>query len=333
MTTSRRPCAAHLRPPRVFASWALVCVTVALPAAADAKETSDLVTLEPAEETGDASANPSYEPAVQEAIDRAIAAEEAEDWPGAIEAYREAGELGLTQIEGMDLNEVIAKLHFAYGTALYKEAKYEEALRHFQDAQGLFPAPAFHFNIAKCQEELGKYEAAISSYQAFARGVPEAPANIENRIKRLEETLTLQEAQAEREAQENAERRRDPSRALIISGASLAGIGVVTGTVGAVVFGLQARERSDQVDTIVNGGNPSGISYDEALDLDKQGRRAEMLQFVMAAAGGAVTVAGAVLLAVGLKKKGEREAAETTALRFAPTFQRDHAGLMLMGRF
>jgi tetratricopeptide (TPR) repeat protein len=270
--------------------------------------------------------------AIQEALDRAVAAEETEDWPAAINGYREAMELGLEEVDGKTINEVIAKLHYAYGTALYNEASYEDALRHFQDAQGLFPAPAFHYNIAKCQEELGKYEAAISSYQAFVRGVPDAPANIGARVTRLEETLALQAAQAEQQASEAAPP-KSPGRALILSGATLAGIGVVTGTVGAIVFGLQAKDKSDQVDSIVNGGNPNSVSYSAALALDKDGRRAETLQFVMASVGGVITVTGAVILAIGLKKKSEAAPEATTAFRLTPTLRRDHAGLTLIGRF
>lgn len=334
MSSSRSPCAARLLL-RTSGLLTVACSLASVPSVANAGKRvhADGAALAP--EAGDAQiSEPSAEDQrIEDALDRAVAAEEAEDWPAAIGAYREAMALGLETVNDSPINEVVAKLHFAYGTSLYNEANYEDALRQFQDAQGLFPAPAFHFNIAKCQEELGKYEAAISSYQAFVRGVPDAPANIDARVRRLEETLALEQAQADQQAAAAAAATKNPGRGLIISGASLAGLGVLTGTVGAVVFGLQAKDKSDQVDAVVSGGNPDALTYGQTLDLDDQGRRAEMLQFVMAAVGGTITVTGAVLLAVGLKKKNERKERTAATLRFAPTLQRDRAGLSLTGRF
>lgn len=332
MLNFRWPCTARLLLRHAPGILAVPCAVASVPSVANARILVDVEASEPAPEgAGEPADDESAESqGIQNALDLATSAKEAEDWAAAIGAYREAMVLGLETVDDIPINEVIAKLHFAYGTSLYNEANYEDALRQFQDAQGLFPAPAFHFNIAKCQEELGKYEAAISSYEAFVRGVPDAPANIDARIKRLEETLDLQQNQAEQQAAASAKK---PGRALIISGASLASVGVVTGTVGAVIFGMQAKNKSDQVDAVVNGGNPDALTYGQTLDLDDQGRRAEMLQFAMAAVGGTITVTGAVLLAVGLKKKSERKEPTAATLRFAPTLQRDRAGLTLIGRF
>lgn len=305
---------------------ALLLLALCAPSRVDAS-----VALEPATSpaetaaTADASSDP---------LARARVAVDAEDWPGAIAAYREAMAAGVEEVDGTSIREVIAKLHFRLGTALYSAAKYEEALRHFQDAQGLFPAPDFHFNIAKCQEELGKYEAAISSYEAFVRGVPDAPASIQARIERLRATVALEQESAARELEDakasSASPQRRPGRGLILSGATLAAVGALTGTIGGVVFGLQAADRSDQVDAIF-AGNPDTATFDTAASLDAEGRRAETMQIVMAATGGVIAVTGAALLAVGLKKKRDTE--NTSAWRVGPSLTPKRAGVFFHGRF
>ena len=276
---------------------------------------------------------PEAEAAV-EAVTRGAKAEAEEDWPGAIEAYRAAMDLGVEDVDDTPIREYIARLHFAYGTVRFEAADYEQALRHFQDAQGLFPAPAFHYNIGKCQEELGKYEAAISSYEAYVRGVPDAPPTVVARIERLKETLASgADPGASGPVPDGGDdgAKGSPGRGLVITGGTLLGVGAVTGAVGVAVFGMRARDRSDQVQAIFDG-NPDGASYGAALALDEEGRAAELQQIIFGAAGGAVAVTGAVLLAIGLKKQ-RSASAPTAAWQLTPSLHAGRAGFNLSGRF
>lgn len=51
----------------------------------------------------------------------------------------------------------------------YDLSEYDQALVKFKDAFRLLPDPAFLFNIAQCQRQLGDYQAAQRSYRAFLR--------------------------------------------------------------------------------------------------------------------------------------------------------------------
>jgi hypothetical protein len=60
-----------------------------------------------------------------------------------------------------------ADRHFKSGVALFKEAKYAEALAEFQRAYELAPHPLVLYNIAGCHRELSHYAEAVSYYHRF----------------------------------------------------------------------------------------------------------------------------------------------------------------------
>jgi hypothetical protein len=70
-----------------------------------------------------------------------------------------------------------ADRHFKSGVALYKEAKYAEALAEFERAYEIAPHPTVLYNIAGCHRELSHYREAIATYTRFlADGKDVAPA-------------------------------------------------------------------------------------------------------------------------------------------------------------
>lgn len=70
-----------------------------------------------------------------------------------------------------------ADRYFTSGVALYKEAKYAEALAEFQRAYEIAPHPLVLYNIAGCHRELSQYADAIKTYQRFlAEGKGHVPA-------------------------------------------------------------------------------------------------------------------------------------------------------------
>ena len=60
-----------------------------------------------------------------------------------------------------------ADRHFKSGVALFKEAKFKEALAEFERAYEIAPHPLVLYNIAGCHRELSSYGEAIKFYQRF----------------------------------------------------------------------------------------------------------------------------------------------------------------------
>lgn len=66
---------------------------------------------------------------------------------------------------------------FKSGVALYKEAKYSEALAEFERAYEIEPHPLVLYNIAGCHRELSQYAQAVKFYQRFlSEGHGQVPA-------------------------------------------------------------------------------------------------------------------------------------------------------------
>jgi hypothetical protein len=61
----------------------------------------------------------------------------------------------------------LAERHFQSGVALFKEAKYAEALAEFERAYEISPQPLVLYNIAGCHRELSHYSEAVTYYGRF----------------------------------------------------------------------------------------------------------------------------------------------------------------------
>ena len=70
-----------------------------------------------------------------------------------------------------------ADRHFKSGVALFKEAKYSEALAEFERAYEIAPHPLVLYNIAGCHRELSQYADAVKFYNRFlTEGKGKVPA-------------------------------------------------------------------------------------------------------------------------------------------------------------
>ncbi len=294
---------------------------------------------------GPAEDEPAEQTPFDKSIEKAEAAMEAGEYEKALAAYKEAQAFD----PSADLSGDMAKAHFQLGQAMYAEAKYQEALEHFQDAQSFFPSPAFHYNIAQCYEELDKPERAIESYRAYLRGVPDARdrPRVEATIERLEDLIEERRKEKELAAQlanqENnkpvgpTEKPKPKGMGLIITGGVLTAVGLGVGIGGGTAFGLQAGSKSDELDKINSGESSATLA--QAEQIDKDGKQAETLQIVMFAVGGAVTVGGAVLLGLGVKKyktdkaRIDAQGKEKPQVRLRPAFGKTGGGFTLQGRF
>jgi len=70
-----------------------------------------------------------------------------------------------------------ADRHFKSGVALFKEAKFAEALAEFERANDIAPHPLVLYNIAACHRELSHYAEAVKFYKRFlSEGEGKVPA-------------------------------------------------------------------------------------------------------------------------------------------------------------
>jgi tetratricopeptide (TPR) repeat protein len=105
-----------------------------------------------------------------------------------------------------------AKAHFEQGRSFYDAGAYDDALREYQAAFKLMPAPQFLFNIAQCYRLKGDKQNAIDYYQKFLDKAPDSPVADEARdyIAKLKLQMELEAAEAARKKaeQEAAEAKR-----------------------------------------------------------------------------------------------------------------------------
>jgi len=231
------------------------------------------------------------------------------------------------------------------GTQNYNLAQYEAALADFQEAATLYASPDFQYNIGLCYEKLGKPDDAIRAFVTYLKTKPNAEdrPNVENRIKELQDKIERNKrdddaAQATPvtnpdeggdEVEPVVEEPAEPEKAgrpLILAGVALVGVGATVALGGGIGFGVLARQRSLSLDEVQSEGNPEELTFSDAEALEDEGRRFEAIQIGMAAGGAALGITGAVLLALGLRK---RKAVQASAAWLGPST----VGLSLQGRF
>jgi hypothetical protein len=117
---------------------------------------------------------------------------------------------------------------------------------------------------------------------------------------------------------------------MVIGGAVLLGVGAALGLGGGIGFGVAARRRSNDLDDVQSGGNPGNVTFARAQDIEREGKRFEVLQITTAAIGAAIGITGVVLLALGLQR---RKGGTAASLRVAPQWAGGAGGLSLSGRF
>lgn len=90
-----------------------------------------------------------------------------------------------------------AKVHFAKGTKLYKQARYKDAITEFETAYKLRPHGVLFFNIAQSHEKLGDIALALKNYHEYLRSLPNAEdrGNVEVAMKNLEKRLAAKGVQ------------------------------------------------------------------------------------------------------------------------------------------
>src|SRR5438132_210620 len=78
-----------------------------------------------------------------------------------------------------DAEKKQARSHFEQGQSYYDAGAYDDALREYQAAYKIVPAPQLLFNIAQCYRLKGDKPNAIDYYQRFLEKVPNDPVSDE----------------------------------------------------------------------------------------------------------------------------------------------------------
>jgi len=86
-----------------------------------------------------------------------------------------------------------AKARYLSGQSHYNLNEFAEALQDFKEAYRLRPDPAFLFNIAQCERQLGDLDEAIKFYRTYLRNKPDA-ANKREVERKIDELRGLVEA-------------------------------------------------------------------------------------------------------------------------------------------
>lgn len=227
------------------------------------------------------------------------------------------------------------------------ENDFEGALEAFEKAAALEPHPTDVYNMGRIREEMGELEAALALYEAFV-SQPKVPleerAAAAERIELLRDVVE-QVNPADEDASEPEpapapqqgglydQAPDDGHRKLVVTGATLVGLGAVVAVGGGVGFGIAARRSSDKIQDLSEGQNPSRLTLEEAENLEARGRDFEALQITSWVTGGVVAAIGTTLLAVGLhrRSKDRRRTARLEAI--APAITQRSLGLQTSWKF
>jgi tetratricopeptide (TPR) repeat protein len=142
-----------------------------------------------------------------------------------------------------DPDTEVARRHFRKGSELYLAEQYEQAVREFEAARVLKPAPELDYNIARCYDRLGRWQEALEAYQRYlsrvgdaadAREARERVAILESRVQKpkpspVEEAAPLVTPSVSAPAEARPAKRRVPVWAPVV-------VGVVA--LGALASGL-----------------------------------------------------------------------------------------------
>ena len=80
------------------------------------------------------------------------------------------GPLSTVQAKGSQVE--MAKVHYQAGSSFYDKGMYEAALKQFKSAYTAAPTPALLYNMAMCQEKLGKLAQAVKLLKQFEISLP-----------------------------------------------------------------------------------------------------------------------------------------------------------------
>jgi tetratricopeptide (TPR) repeat protein len=216
-----------------------------------------------------------------------------------------------------------ARIHYEAGEQYYVRGQYALAIREFEEAYRLAPAPALLYNIAQSYERNGQFQRARDNLARYIDSGAADPAEVPV----LEDKLAAIDARIE--AEKHKPRRPFKTAKWIVGGLGIA----LTGA--AVYFALDASAMQDDIEAAGDGSMP--IPWDDELESKQsRGDRSALLGKLFGAAGGALLVTGVIFFTLDLRAAGAAERAEAAAppaLSAAPLLGPGLAGGVVRWRF
>jgi len=228
-----------------------------------------------------------------------------------------------------------AKDAYVRGIKQYNLGEFKAALAAFTDAYNAHPDPSLLFNLGQCHRQLGERQKAVTLYRSYLRETGEPPNATEVRrlVAVLEEALAKEHVKpAEPEKApasvtptpapvevapvaptpivSHVDAPRGKSRVKLIAGATVAALGVGLVASGAALEAL-AGSASDKL----TAADRAQGQFDQSLY--DRGKTFEVAGIATLAVGGALVIAGAVVVAVGVRERNRPVVtAKNNAIRF-----------------
>lgn len=111
-------------------------------------------------------------------------------------SYGQDKPAGAEQNKPKRADEKRARQHFEQGRLAFTEARYEDALLHFERSYALSGKPQLLFNLANVLDRLRRDEEAVARYREYLNALPSA----DNRVQVEERLAVLQRSLDERQA-------------------------------------------------------------------------------------------------------------------------------------
>lgn len=230
----------------------------------------------------------------------------------------------------VDQEMSVARALFEAGRDAFSEARYEEALEHFEAAYEQSGRPALLFNIGQCHDRLRQDQQAVDAFERYLQAQPQAANReaVENRLRTLREILARKQPSpgvsvpiATHGHVEPSPVRIDKSEPLASQSGWLAPVVTMSGgaalsVTGGILMGL-AYAHGQEVEQAEAGSEYGALKS----DLDRAER--------MWMAGQVLLGVGATALAGGLTWLVLTRRSQNTAVRASLT----PAGLRIAGKF
>jgi hypothetical protein len=225
-----------------------------------------------------------------------------------------------------DPDTELSRRYFDDGSKRYEAHDYEGAVREFEKARLIRPAPGLDFNIGRAHDRLGHIEQAIASYRLYVEAKPE-PRDatevrervrvLEGRLEQMRPAPPIAQPAAPSPAAAPAPAPKHPS--LTIAGIAVGVVGVAA-LAGGIACGVLAQKNGDDLTHLdqTMGTFSSGK--------ERAGKNEQLAEGVLLGVGGAALITGAVLIALDQRAKHRRLAA-------LPSFGPGLAGLAVGGDF
>ncbi len=220
------------------------------------------------------------------------------------------------------------KAHYQAGASYFAEARYEDALREFNEAYRLSKRPPLLFNISLCQERVGRLDDAVASLERYLKEDPAISDRsvVEARLHNLREQKVRADAAKEpapppAPAPPPVEPAR-PRRRLFTWIAGALGVAAFAGVLAAQ---LVAKNDRDQLQSMCDAQGNCGFA--SAQSLIDGGRAAVYASYALIAVGTAALATGVVLFFVEGRAPAQAHAS------LAPWLAPGGGGLALDARF